>query len=442
MTSILRSRKWRRSDEEDPFTSNINAFMGFGSGDYNPKFMEEMIKDADPWKFIERVRKMHATVRSDKERIRLQGEYYNNVHINSRMFGPSRKQMFVESVMGGMERRFEIIDSQVNQVSFEHTASDRNPDKCRSQRVKCNDATRVVLDFKSSSAEQTDFIHANRIKSPHLFNEFIITQTPLQNTVEDFWRMIWQEKPRFVFHLNSTNERHAYLPSYNESNELTYEKLRIQTSAAFHGDPKNLYTTLVILNGPDGEKHLMTHFEVDMNDSDDLETPLLLLRYARCSKTPTIVVDNLGISRAGVLVAIEFCMHFLFLGPDHKNVVEHAIKELRVHRPYCIETPMQYIFIYRAISHFAEKYNKKETAFKQEYDQWLKERRLRMNEKEYRKLSPIRDPDLLRGIRKGQRPTTSQETHARIGELPEKYESRSSEMPMPTSYPGGRRYDV
>jgi len=50
------------------------------------------------------------------------------------MFGPARKQIFLRTIVGGMERRFEILDNQVNHISFTHNASDRNPEKCRNPR--------------------------------------------------------------------------------------------------------------------------------------------------------------------------------------------------------------------------------------------------------------------------------------------------------------------
>ena len=45
---------------------------------------------------------------------------YNNIHWGKRVFGPTRKQVFKSTIIGGAERRFEIIDSQVNYIPFSH----------------------------------------------------------------------------------------------------------------------------------------------------------------------------------------------------------------------------------------------------------------------------------------------------------------------------------
>lgn len=46
--------------------------------------------------------------------------------------------MFAHSVVGGMERRFELIDSQVNHIPFAHEASDKYREKCRNPSKDTN----------------------------------------------------------------------------------------------------------------------------------------------------------------------------------------------------------------------------------------------------------------------------------------------------------------
>jgi len=59
----------------------------------------------------------------------------------------------------------------------------------------------VVLKYPEGCVD--NFIHANYLRSRVLFNDFIITQAPMENTVGDFWRMVWQEQARYIYMLIS-----------------------------------------------------------------------------------------------------------------------------------------------------------------------------------------------------------------------------------------------
>uniref|UniRef100_A0A8L8KBA2 Tyrosine-protein phosphatase domain-containing protein n=1 Tax=Heligmosomoides polygyrus TaxID=6339 RepID=A0A8L8KBA2_HELPZ len=57
-----------------------------------------------------------------------------------------------------------------------------------------------------------DFIHANYIRGGPLLNTFICTQAPLRNTQSDFWRMVYQERSRFIIMLCSAMDKHTLGP--------------------------------------------------------------------------------------------------------------------------------------------------------------------------------------------------------------------------------------
>lgn len=52
----------------------------------------------------------------------------------------------------------------------------------------------------------SDFIHANWVRGAPLFNDFILTQAPLPDTVRDFWRMVLQQKVDTVLMLISRKQ--------------------------------------------------------------------------------------------------------------------------------------------------------------------------------------------------------------------------------------------
>uniref|UniRef100_A0A0R3RQ05 Tyrosine-protein phosphatase domain-containing protein n=1 Tax=Elaeophora elaphi TaxID=1147741 RepID=A0A0R3RQ05_9BILA len=68
--------------------------------------------------------------------------------------------------------------------------------KNRYRDVICLDSTRVVLTL--NVPPESNYIHANWVKLPGADPIFIATQDPLEWTVGDFWRMIYEKKARTI----------------------------------------------------------------------------------------------------------------------------------------------------------------------------------------------------------------------------------------------------
>ncbi|EJW74576.1 hypothetical protein WUBG_14516 [Wuchereria bancrofti] len=93
----------------------------------------------------------------------------------------------------------EIRESSIPPSQLVKTAFDKNPDKNRYRDVFCVDETRVVLNYPPKTTN--DYIHANWVDVVSMKQRFICTQAPKENTVEDFWRMVWQESCRSIIML-------------------------------------------------------------------------------------------------------------------------------------------------------------------------------------------------------------------------------------------------
>ncbi|GMS83523.1 hypothetical protein PENTCL1PPCAC_5698 [Pristionchus entomophagus] len=86
------------------------------------------------------------------------------------------------------------------------TASCRNASKNRYKDIVAFDETRVKLN-KVNGVETSDYINANWIKSYGGRKRFIASQAPLESTLTDFWRMIWEHDIRIVVMLSNLVER-------------------------------------------------------------------------------------------------------------------------------------------------------------------------------------------------------------------------------------------
>ncbi|KJH46914.1 Protein-tyrosine phosphatase [Dictyocaulus viviparus] len=396
---------------------------------YDPRnldLMSYIAADFDPRALQYRLALYNEQTFSDRDRVRLAGKYYNNIQLGKRMFGPSKKQKFVCSIIGGMERRFEILDNQVNHLPFTHEEFDKNLDKCRNQRVKCRDSSRVVLRYTNGNTNT--FIHANYICGGPLFNKFILTQAPMENTIGDFWQMVWQEKVPYIFMLISRKEAErcsSYWPRRPESSPISICGLHIyNVGISSTRDPVFRVTYIRIVDDL-GVEHRVEHWQADMNNSSNLISPLSILRLARNSLRPVIVHDYLGISRAACVVATEIAICNIIKGPTYKHPIQKAVHFLRLQRPFAVETPMQFIYIHRCVQRFFSKISGSVRAMEADYQKWLTERAGRMFLDDlnapvpgYRLLSPRVDPDLLRLVRHPCRPNIRREAPDCVGESP------------------------
>ncbi|KAE9551606.1 hypothetical protein FO519_005180 [Halicephalobus sp. NKZ332] len=407
-------------------------------------------KSWESWRIKRRCELFNKRISQDRDRVRVHGHFYNNIYLGKRIFGPARKQVFKHSIVGGMERRFEIIDNQVNHLPITHEASDKYREKCRSQRVKCKDDTRVVLQYPPG--ESHNFIHANRVSSPLLFNQFIITQAPMENTIGDFWRMIWQEEVRYIFMVVSrknTSRCVRYWPTEKGRGIEVYGLQIMNEGTDDNKDPLFRVTNLSI-TGPGLKRITLEHWQGNMNNSSNVQTPLRILQLARNCSRPTVIHDHLGISRAATLIAAELTICNLLKGPTSKHPVQWAVHYLRSFRPFAVETPMQYIFIHRIVIQFIRPLVGDPEGFQEDYLRWLDERSRRTFVSDidseipaYRLLSPPVDPDLLPLVRRGDRPEHRREIHAYIGELPVPLEDAKNNEPIfqfPMAFPRGKHY--
>ncbi|GMT31280.1 hypothetical protein PFISCL1PPCAC_22577 [Pristionchus fissidentatus] len=424
----------------------------------NPVLERTLSLELDCRAMQTRVALFHHRLLTDRDRVRVHGSYYNNIYLGKRMFGPARKQKFTRTILGGIERRFEILDNQVNHLPFTHYASDRNPDKCRNPRIKCRDDTRVVLRWPTSandsSTEEDSFIHANRVEGGPLFSRFILTQAPLPSTISDFWRMVWQERVPYIFMLVSRKQSDRCAPYWPRA--PTSEPVEVPGGIRMENLGVDEYrdalfrVTYLRLIGPNGEQRHVEHWQADLNNADNVASPLAVLRLARACGLPVVLHDRLGVSRAAAVVAAEAAICSLLRGPTYTQTVQKAVHWVRSQRAFAIETPMQFVYVHRVVCNFFRPLLAPNKSFDADYQRWMEERASRMflDDKSeqlpgYRMLSPRVDPDLLRMARRGERPDDRREAHDVVGELPLPVggpDVLAAKKRLPNKYPVGSRY--
>lgn len=87
---------------------------------------------------------------------------------------------------------------------------DEMPENCEEKNRYANvvplPETRVILK-RLNDDDKTEYINANFVKGPKdTVNYYIATQAPLENTVADFWRMIWEQNSKVIICLTDLTE--------------------------------------------------------------------------------------------------------------------------------------------------------------------------------------------------------------------------------------------
>lgn len=92
-----------------------------------------------------------------------------------------------------VQEEWELLNTQTVLDEQKHEKCCQNKERNRyPEEVHCLDATRVVLTKENGT--EGEFYHANRCKFDGADRDYILAQAPMQNTAEEFWKMIFQEQ--------------------------------------------------------------------------------------------------------------------------------------------------------------------------------------------------------------------------------------------------------
>ncbi|KFQ84905.1 Receptor-type tyrosine-protein phosphatase epsilon, partial [Phoenicopterus ruber ruber] len=92
------------------------------------------------------------------------------------------------------------------QGTFEMANKEENREKNRYPNILPYDHSRVIL-TQIDGVPPSDYINASYIDGYKEKNKFIAAQGPKQETVNDFWRMIWEQKSAIIVMLTNLKER-------------------------------------------------------------------------------------------------------------------------------------------------------------------------------------------------------------------------------------------
>ncbi|KAE8740671.1 hypothetical protein FOCC_FOCC013819 [Frankliniella occidentalis] len=136
----------------------------------------------------------------------------------------------------GNEKRETLLETQFKSVTsfqpkdFNLVSASKpiNQPKNRSQDLVPVENARVHLTPKPG-VDGSDYINASWLPGFNKLKEFIITQHPLESTIQDFWQMVWDHNAQTIVTLSNCNLDEGYGPFWPTSDaELDAENYKVK----------------------------------------------------------------------------------------------------------------------------------------------------------------------------------------------------------------------
>lgn len=237
---------------------------------------------------------------------------------------------------------------------------DQNASKNRSRSFIPYDQGRVWL-FPLPKQPYSNYINASYIDGFRHRKAYVATQSPLPQTMEDYWRMVWELHSLTLVMLNREDETETFDPYFPLEGAAEFGNIRVEfVRKDEHRD--FMVTSLRIVNTKEGLTRTISHFQYFgwPEDSTPTSSTSLLEMITRISKSqstcsnkyPIIAHCEYGMGRTGAFLALCICLDRMKV----ENVVDvfQTVRTMRSQRPYMVNTPALYEFIFTCLVQYLQ----------------------------------------------------------------------------------------
>ncbi|XP_072296812.1 receptor-type tyrosine-protein phosphatase mu-like isoform X2 [Eucyclogobius newberryi] len=237
-------------------------------------------------------------------------------------------------------------------AAWDSAKKDENRMKNRYGNIIAYDHSRVRL--QAPEGEQgSDYINANYVDGYHRPNHYIATQGPMQETVFDFWRMVWQENTAAIVMVTNLVEvgRVKCCKYWPDDTEI-YRDVKVTLIETELLSEYVIRTFAVEKRGAHEIREIRQFHFTGWPDHGVPYHATGLLGFIRRVKAktltnagPMVVHCSAGAGRTGCFIVIDIMLDMA----EREGVVDiyNCVRELRSRRVNMVQT--EYVFIHDAI---------------------------------------------------------------------------------------------
>ncbi|XP_074524141.1 receptor-type tyrosine-protein phosphatase alpha isoform X2 [Halichoeres trimaculatus] len=245
------------------------------------------------------------------------------------------------------------------QASCDAASKEENKEKNRYVNILPYDHSRVHLS-SLEGVPDSDFINASFINGYQEKNKFIAAQGPKEETVNDYWRMIWEQNTATIVMVTNLKERKEckcaqYWP---DQGCWTYGNIRVSVEDTMVLVDYTIRKFCIQQVGDvSGKKpqRLVTQFHfTSWPDFGVPFTPIGMLKFLKKVKNcnpqyagPIVVHCSAGVGRTGTFIVIDAMLDMMIA--ERKVDVFGFVTRIRAQRCQMVQTDMQYVFIFQAL---------------------------------------------------------------------------------------------
>ncbi|CAB3368658.1 Hypothetical predicted protein [Cloeon dipterum] len=245
------------------------------------------------------------------------------------------------------ERDFQRVETPVKN----ETDKCRNPDFISSSNA-------IVRLSPYENVVTTSFINAVTVDGYQEAKQFIATQVPMKNTVEDFWRMIDQNNVKEIVVLNEPHVSEGdFLPS--KERRFTFGKLKIISDDFTEGKKFKTLNVQLKTRGISKSVSVKRAYDWMPGKVTPPNSELLIELWDSLKKTNDkdviTVVCHDGVTASGLFLGIGFVIEKIKL--ENKVDVGLAVRTLRKSRPAFLSSEVQFGFLYEAARNYLSSFD-------------------------------------------------------------------------------------